>query len=171
MRELAPDEKLSTVMVYTPTSLVRGELILKDHVRVSIWLRTQGVPNYIHLYNAHLIQLAGLPPKTHTPGEAFVPTPEVIGFHLAPPAQDPLDYDQSELNRKMELAHVLAGSFEIKSKIRVSTQTDFASSLDVMNTTWLSLYEAEISNPHVPRLKLNVPMLLVRPGRVTISLA
>lgn len=170
MRALQPDEKVSTVFIYTPSMLIHGSLILRENMRVSIWLRTQGVPNFIHLYNVQMVQLAGSPPRNYSKEEAFIPTPEVIGFHLAPPAQDPLDYDASEANRKMEPVHVLAGSFEMKANLRVSTSADFAASLDVMNASWTSLYDAEISNPYLPQLKLAVPMLLVRPDVVTFSL-
>ena len=170
MRELAPDEKLSTVFIYTQSSLIRGDIIFRESMRVSIWLRTQGVPNFIHVLKANIIQLAGSPPRTYTKEEAFVPTAEVIGFHLAPPARDPVDYDSTETNRRMLSIHALAGSFEIKSLLRVSTATDIAAGLDVLNTTWMSLYEAEISNPYVPQLNLSVPMLLVRPNKVMIGL-
>jgi len=170
MRELAPDERSSTVFVYTQTSLIRGDIILRESARVSIWLRTQGVPNFIHVFKANIIQLAGSPPRNYSKEEVFIPTSEVIGFHLSPPAQDPLDYDPSEANRRMLPVQALAGSFEIKSLLRVSTATDIAAGLDVMNTTWMSLYEAEITNPYVPQLNLSVPMLLVRPNKVTIGL-
>jgi len=170
MRELAPDERSSTVFVYTQTSLIRGDIILRESARVSIWLRTQGVPNFIHVFKANIIQLAGSPPRSYSKEEVFIPTSEVIGFHLSPPAQDPLDYDPSEANRRMLPVQALAGSFEIKSLLRVSTATDIAAGLDVMNTTWMSLYEAEITNPYVPQLNLSVPMLLVRPNKVTIGL-
>lgn len=170
MRALLPEEKSSTVMLYTANMLIRGEIILRENMRVSIWPRTQGVPNFIHLYNVNIIQVAGSAPKSYARSESFVPTPNVIAFHLAPPAQEPLDYDASETNRKMELVHVLAGSFEIAAKLRTSTATDFAASLDVMNSPWISLYEADISNPHIPQLRMNVPMLLVRPNHILINL-
>ncbi|MCB0120044.1 MAG: hypothetical protein KDD72_13500, partial [Anaerolineales bacterium] len=92
MRELAPDEKASTVIIYTQSMLIRGDLVLRENMRVSIWLRTQGVPNYIHLYNAQMIQLTGSQPRNYAKKEAFIPTSDVLGFHLAPPAQDPPDY-------------------------------------------------------------------------------
>lgn len=170
MRELAPDERSSTVFIYTQSSLIRGDIILRESARVSIWLRTQGVPNFIHVFKANIIQMAGSPPRTYTKGEAFIPTSEVIGFHLAPPAHDPLDYDPAETNRRMQPVQALAGSFEIKSLLRISTATDIAAGLDVMNTTWMSLYDAEVTNPYVPQLNLSVPMLLVRPNKVTIGL-
>ena len=170
MRALQPDEKSSTVFVYTAAMLARGDVILRGNVRVSIWLRTQGVPNFIQLYNAQMLQLAGSPTKSYSSSEAFIPTQKVLGFHLAPPAQDPVDYDASEANRKMEPVHVLMGSFELKGNVRISTATDFATSLDVMNTSWLSLYDTEITNPYIPQFKIHVPMLLVRPGGVEFSL-
>lgn len=169
MRALTPEEKSATVVIYTESMLIRGDLIVRENVRVSIWLRTQGVPNFIHLYNVHMVQLAGMPPKTYTRNEAFIPTAEVIGFHLAPPAQDPLDYDGSETNRKMDRIQALASSFEIKANMRVSSAADFSSSLDVMTTGWLSLYDAVITNPYLPQLDVKVPMLVVRPNKISIS--
>lgn len=170
MKPLANDEKASTVMVYTESMLVRGEIVLRDAIRVSIWLRTQGVPNFVHLFNAQIIQLAGIPPKNYSRPELFLPSSEIIGFHLAPPAQDPLDYDASESNRRMQPVQALMGSFVLNGKLRVSTSTDFAATLDVMNTSWLSLYEADISNPYLPQLSIQVPMMLVRPSKILIGL-
>lgn len=170
MKPLAPDEKASTVMMYTPSMLIRGELILRDSMKVSIWPRTQGVPNFIHLLHAQVIQLAGGQPKTYSKEEVFIPTPELVAFHLAPPAQEPLDYDASEMNRKMQPVQILMGSFVLKANLRISTATDFAASLDVMNAPWISLYDAEITNPMVPQFVVNVPMMLVRPNKVTIGL-
>lgn len=170
MRQPAADEKISTVMLYTPTMLVRGDLILRESIKVSIWLRTQGVPNFIHLLNAQIVQLASGAPKTYSKEEAFVPTPEVMAFHLAPPAHDPLDYDASEANRRMQLVQVLMGSFVMKANMRLSTATDVAASLDVMNAPWISLYEAEVTNPAIPQFAVNVPMLLARPSKVMIGL-
>lgn len=170
MRELAPDEKASTVIIYTQSMLIRGDLVLRENMRVSIWLRTQGVPNYIHLYNAQMIQLTGSQPRNYAKKEAFIPTSDVLGFHLAPPAQDPPDYDNTETNRTMEPVHILFGSFEMNAKMRVSTSTDFAAGLDVLNTIWISLYDAEISSSSMPQLKIAAPMLLARSNKIVITL-
>lgn len=170
MRELNVEEKVATVMMYTPSMLFRGDLIVRENVRVSIWPRTQGVPNYIHLYNAHIMQLAGSPPKPYTKSEIYVSTSEVIAFHLAPPAVEPLDFDESELNRKMEPVNILAGSFEIKTHLRVSSAADFESSLEVMTAGWVSLYDSEVSNPYLPQFHISVPMMLIRPSRILIGM-
>ena len=90
MKPLEPDEKIAMVMAYTSNMLVRGEVVIKENIRVSIWLRTQGVPNYIHIINPQVLLFGGAAPRTLSYPEIFVPTVQVIAFHLAPPAQDPL---------------------------------------------------------------------------------
>jgi len=171
MKELAVDEKIAMVMVYTNNMLVRGEIVAKENARVSIWLRTQGVPNYIHLYKAQVISFFGAAPRTFSFSEMFVPTLQVSAFHLVPPAQDPLDYDAGEANRMMQLLDVMIGSFSLKGKIRISTQTDVSTSLDVMRASWMSIYDADIINPSLPHFNLHVPMLLVNPNQVNFGIS
>jgi hypothetical protein len=170
MREITADEKIEMVMVYTNTMLARGEVIAKENARVSIWLRTQGVPNYIHLYKPQVISFLGAAPRTLSFSEMFIPTVQVVAFHIAPPAQDPLDYDPAEANRMMQLLEVIIGSFLLKGKIRISMQTDVATSLDVMRASWMSLYDADISNPYLPQFNVHVPMLLINPNQVNFGL-
>lgn len=171
MKELASDEKTAMVMVYTQDLLARGEVVAKESARISIWLRTQGVPNYVHLYKPQVISFLGAAPKTSSLSELFIPTVQVVGFHLAPPAQDPLDYDASEANRMMQSLNVMVGSFLLKGKVRISTQTDVATSLDVMRASWMSIYDAEIANPYMPQFNVQVPMLLVNPSLVNFGIA
>jgi hypothetical protein len=170
MKPLTPDEKTALVMLYTNNMLVRGEIVIKESLRVSIWLRTQGVPNYIHLHSPNVILLGGTPPKSLTYSELFIPTAEVLAFHLAPPAQDPLDYDASELNRRMQPVDLLVGSFTLKAKLRISTQTELATFLDVSRSSWTSVYEANVTNPYLPQFNIQVPMLLVNPNRVSFGM-
>ncbi len=170
MKPLAPDEKTALVMLYTHNMLVRGEIVIKESLRVSIWLRTQGVPNYIHLHSPNVILLGGTPPKSLAYSEVFVPTAEVIGFHLAPPAQDPLDYDVSEANRRMQPVDMLVGSFMLKAKLRISTQTELATFLDVSRSSWTSVYEVDITNPYLPQFNVHTPMMLVNPNHVSFGL-
>jgi hypothetical protein len=171
MRQLTAEEKIATVMAYTSDMLVRGEVIARENARVSIWLRTQGVPNYIHLFKPQVISFSGGTPKTFSFSEIFIPTVQVVAFHLAPPDHDPLDYDASELNRTMQLLDVMVGTFMLKGKIRISTQTDIGTSLDVMRASWMSIYEAEIGNPYLPQFHISVPMLVVNPSLVSFGIA
>lgn len=171
MKPLAPDEKTALVMLYTHNMLVRGEIVIKENLRVSIWLRTQGVPNYIHVHGANVILLGGAPPKSLAFSELYVPTADALAFHLAPPAQDPPDYDPTELNRRMQPVDLLIGSFMLKARLRISTQTDLTTYLDVSHSTWMSVYDADVSNPHLPQFNAHVPMMLVNPNHVSFGMA
>jgi hypothetical protein len=169
MRVLTPDEKLMMVMVYTQNMLVRGEMIVNEGVRVSIWLRTQGVSNFIHLVHPQVILFGSSAPKSITYSEMYVPTNQVIAFHIAPPATEPLDYDINEANRAMASITAMVGTFMLKAKIRFSSQTDLGTSLDVMRTSWISLYEAEITNPYLTQFNIQVPMLLISSNAVSFG--
>jgi len=171
MKPLAPDEKSATVLVYTANMLVRGEVVIKESLRVSIWLRTQGVPNYIHVIKPQIILFGGASPRPLSYSEIFVPTVKVLAFHLAPPAQDPMDYQEGELNRMMQPVDLVVGTFLLKAKLRMSTLTDVATNLDVSRGAWMSIYDAVISNPYLPQFSVQAPMLLVNPGEVSFGLA
>lgn len=171
MKPLASDEKIALVMVYTPNMLVRGEVIVKESLRVSIWLRTQGVRNYVHILKPQIILFGGASPKTLQYSEIFVPIEKVLAFHLAPPAHEPLDYDEDETNRMMQAVDLVVGTFLMKAKLRISTQTDVATNLDISSTAWMSIYDAAVSNPYLPQFSAQAPMLLVNPGGVSIGLA
>lgn len=170
---LRPDEKTTPVMVYTPQSVVRGDVVTKQSVlRVNIWLRTEGAPKYMHILKPQILVFGGGPPKALPYSEVYFPTPEIIAFHILPPVEEQLDYDPNEANRTMEPVEVLVGTFTMKGKIRISTQTEMSTSLEVARVSWMSIYDVSISNPHLPQMAaLQVPMVLVSPTRVVFALA
>ncbi len=145
----ASDEKTTLVLAYTHNMLIRGEAVTKDNVRVSVWLRTDGAPNYIHLLNAQVLVFGGAAPKTLTYPEFFLPVQEVVAFHVAPPNNEPLDYSADEKNRSMEDVNLLLGTFIIKGKARYSSQTGLGNSLEVARTVWMSLYDVVVVNPYL----------------------
>lgn len=167
---LASDEKSTSVMVYTQNSLVRGEVVTKQNVRVSIWLRTDGAPHYFHLINAQMLFFGGGAPKSFNYSEIFVPVEMVAGFHIVPPAHDPMDYEEGEKNRATQVVSAGVGTFLFKGVLRFSLQSGLSSSLEMAHT-WMSMYDVEIANPALPQMPaMRVPMLLVHPGRVTFGL-
>jgi hypothetical protein len=165
-----PDEKITKVMIYTQTVLIRGEVLNKANVRVSTWLRTEGVPDYIHILQAQVLFLTGSPFKTVTFPEFLFPSGQIIGFHIIPPAADPPDYDLSEANRIMQPVTIMLGTFTIKGKLRISTKSDVSTSIQSARAVWLSIYEANISNPYLPQMALEVPMLLLRSSQAGFAL-
>jgi len=171
MYTLASDEKASGVMIYTQNIFIRGEAVTKQSNRVSVWLRTEGAPEYIHLLKPQVINLNGGAGRMQNYSEIYMPTAQMIAFHLTPPAHDALDYDESEKNRKMQPVTVLVGTFVFNGAIRISNQVDLGTSITSGRAVWMSIYDVKISNPQLPQMGVvQVPMLLVRPGQVGFAL-
>ncbi len=161
---LEAGEKATQIMVYTMNTLARGEIITKEQLRVSTFLRTQAAPEFIALYNTHVlifggssgIQQASFP-------EYFIPLQQILAYHLVPPAKDPLDYDPSEPNRKLEPAVLLIGTFRFNGFLRMATQSRINKYLEVARETFFSFYDTEITNPGLPSTNaLKVPIVLAR---------
>lgn len=167
MYTLGPEDKATLVMAYTNNLLVRGEAVTKQSVRVNVWLRTDSAPVYIHMLNPQVVVFGGGAPRPSNHAEIYLPTAEVIGFHPVPPSDDVLDYDPKEPNRVMEPASALMGTFLLKGKLRFSGQTGLGTTLEVGRAVWMSIYDTDIINPLLPQLNLHVPMLLVRPNKVS----
>lgn len=165
------DEKLTPVMLYTQDTLVRGDVVTKQNVlRVNIWLRTEGAPKYLHILKPQVLVFGGSPVKPLSYSEIYYPTTQLIGFHTLPPTDEPLDYDPDEMNRMMQPVDVMVGTFVMKGKIRISTQTEVGTSLEVARISWMSLYDVEIMNPYLPQMPaLHVPMALVNPTHVAFA--
>jgi hypothetical protein len=169
---LRPDERTTPVMLYTKESVVRGEVVTKESVhRLNIWLRTDGVPRYMHLLKAQVLVFGGGPVKALSYPELYFPTGNLIAFHTLPPTDEPLDYDPNEPNRMMEPVDLLVGTFVMKGRIRISTQTEMGVSLEVARVAWMSLYDAVITNSNLPQMpSLNIAMVLVNPGHVAFGI-
>lgn len=161
---LAGDEKASAIMVYTANSIYWGEVITKQMIRVSTWLRTNSAPDWLCLFNAKAMSsLMTQPVKPHAFTELHIAVSQVLAYHLMPPAKDPLDYDVTEPNRKMHPVTVLIGPTRIDGYIRLASQSSVSKYLEVAHEPFTGLYDAKISNLNMPGLGvISVPFLLVR---------
>lgn len=161
---LDPEEKSSQVMIYTNSSLCWGEVVTKELIRVSTWLRTNAAPDNILLWNARVLLAqsnAAIKPSQFT--ELHIPTNQVIAFHLIPPAKDPLDYDPRDGMRKLESVTALVGPFRFDGNILIAEKANLTKYIEVSKETFTSLYEAEISYPMMTGMgKLKVPFLMFR---------
>jgi len=170
MATLTPDEKTTLIMAYTHDTMVRGEAVSRQSVRVSIWLRTDGAPHYFRLLNAQQLFFGAGAVKSSTHAEIYVPVATVIAFHMVPPAADPMDYEEGEKNRAIQQVTVSVGSFIFKGSLRFSAQSGLQASLEMVHG-WLSMYDTEITNPSLPQMPaITVPMLLVNPAQVAFAL-
>jgi hypothetical protein len=168
---LAEGEKSSLLMIYSPASLVRGEVVTAAAVRVSTWLRTQAAPEYLQVHNAQVLLLGvSGPGGSINFQEYYIPTSQISAYHIVPPASDPLDYDPSEPNRRMEAVTILVGGFRFNGKLRMAGQTNLNKYLDLSHEAFMSLYDIDITNPAMPGMGLiHVPMALVRSRAVTVA--
>lgn len=168
---ITENEKISTIMLYCPTLLVRGEVVTTQAMRVSTWLRTQAAPDYMHIHNAQVLLLGSAgPAQSIFFQEYFIPTSQVSAYHLAPPTADPVDYDPSEPNRKMEPVTVLAGAFRFNGVLRMASQTDLSKYLDLTRESFTSLYDVDVTNPSIAGMgTIHVKMALVRSRTVTFA--
>ncbi len=55
------------------------------------------------------------------------------------------------------------GAFIVKGLIRISAQSDLATTISTARIQWMSIYEASISSSQLPQMPpIQTPMLLVR---------
>lgn len=168
---LAEDDKIVSVMAYTPYALCWGDVIVKQIVRVSTWLRSGNAPDNIRLFNARVLYATGASiVKPIASKEIFINASEILAFHIRPPASEPLDYDPEEPNRRMEPVMILIGNFRIDGFLRISTRADLAKFIEVNREMFTSVYDAEISCPIISTIGITrVPYLVVRQGSAIFS--
>jgi hypothetical protein len=158
------DEKAAQVMVYTTTSLIWGDVVVKEMIRVSTWLRTNAAPDRITIYNARvLVTTSPNAVKPSSFSEINIGVPAINAYHLAPPGKDPLDYDPTEPNRKMEPVSAILGTFQFKGNIRLSTNLDLRKHLEITREPYSALYDVEVTHLLIPTFgPINIPYVLVR---------
>ncbi len=168
---LAADEKSAQVMIYTLNALFWGEVVVKTVIRVSTWLRTNTVPDWIPLYNAgSIVTTSGTPPHTNSFVEVAVPVPQIIAYHLLPPAEDVLDYDTTEPNRRMEPVNALIGTFQVKGLLRINSSSNLRRYLEVTREAYTPIDDAEVTNLILPAFgPIKVPYVLIRQGSAVFT--
>jgi hypothetical protein len=166
---IGEDEKITAVMAYTASSLILANVITKKVIRISTWLRTPMVPQFMSLHSAQIIDLSSGGKPNHYDA-LYLPASSVIAFHMRPPASDPLDYEPNEPMRKMEPASALVGSFRFDGTIRMSTQTDLERYLDVTKETFTAMYDATVSPISTTGMKpFQIPYVLFRRDLVAFA--
>ncbi len=167
---LTADDKVSVIMVYTPNALIRGEVVTRQIVRISTWMRTQAAPEYMRIYNAQVVLTNTSPFQTLSLQEIYIHANQILAYHLAPPASDPVDYDVSEPNRKMEPVGIHINAFRFNGHLRVATSVNVNKFMDTAREVYISCYDVEISNPLIPAMGIiKVPYVAVRMASVIIS--
>jgi hypothetical protein len=169
---LESDDKVAQVMIYTNNALYWGEVVVKELIRVSTWLRTNSAPSRIVLFNAKAMMTGSAPSRPMQFTEVHVATSQILAFHLVPPAKDALDYDPSEPNRRLVPVTMLLGAFRIDGHLRTSTTVSVAKFLELAREEYTSIYEAQVSYPALSSFGvINVPFVLVRQEKTVFTVA
>jgi hypothetical protein len=167
----AADEKLVSLVVYTASHLYVGDLLIKNMIRVNTWLRTNMAPDTIHLYNGKCIQTTG--DGSNRPmvfSELFIPTAQLIAYHLMPPLTEPPDYDPKEPNRRMEPVCAIVGPFRIDASIRIASKSSLVKYIELSREIFSGLYDAEITHPTMASFgKMRVPFVIVRQNNAVFA--
>lgn len=161
---VAEDEKSYAVMAYLQEGVVWGNAVIKEQIRISTWLRTSAAPDFITLYESHYLNTTGgASQKPMSYPEMHVPTKCVLAFHSLPPYADPLDYDPSEPNRRMDPVSVLIGNFKFDALIRLSSISTLGKYIDVTREEFTVLYDLSITCLTIPTLGImKVPFAIAR---------
>jgi hypothetical protein len=157
------DEKATTVVVYTETFMFWGDVITKKPIRVSTWLRINTAPESLSVYNATVLYPGEAAQKPFGFPELHIPTMKVIAFHMMPPATDPLDYDPSEQNRRMEPVTALLAGFRMDGRVRIPAASTLKKYLEIGREVYTPLYDVTISHPGLSQWSLpKVSYVIVR---------
>jgi len=127
-------------------------------------LRTNASPDIVCLYNAKtLTTTTSVTPKPLQFIEMHIANQQILAMHLMPPAKDPLDYDPSEPNRRMDPVTVLVNTFRVDGLMRIAAKSNLAKYLEVTRENFAAIYDAEITCPVMPSLGvMRVPYIIVR---------
>jgi hypothetical protein len=161
---LAKDEKAVSVMLYTHQMLWWGTIIMKEAVRVHMWLRTSAAPEIIHIYNARMLFQGSI--EKHKPvaiKDGHIFTNDILAYHLLPPEKEPLDYDPNEPNRHLEAIAAFAGSFRFDGNVLMSNLYNIGRYVETTHERFVSIYDVEVTYPFSgSQAPLKVPQALVK---------
>ncbi len=163
---LEGDDKATAVSVYTAKAVIRGTLVTRQMVRVSAWLRLPGLPDYASIYDATVVRGTGAgAPVVEQHREIHVAVPKIIALHLTPPAEEPVEYDQHEQNRKMEPVAALAGPFRFDGKLRMPVHMGLTKQMSMMRDPFIVLYDTVATSTFEPgHTMLPLPVVMLRPA-------
>jgi hypothetical protein len=168
---IAQDEKVLPLMIYTLSGVARGEMVIKQSIRLSTWLRSASPADYLLLHRAQVLFLgSGGHLHTYALPKYLLPSPSILAAHVLPPAQETLDYDPSEPNRKMEPTQIFFGTFHLQCNIRMSAATNLGTYLTTAKEVFLTIYDVEITNPEIPNMGIvKAPLVYIRPASMSFS--
>ena len=167
---LDPGDKATDVTAYTQTTMIRGELITREAIRVSTWLRTPGLPEYAGMYNVKLLRAVGVgEPQAIEFDEFHTPVGPIIALHMTPPNEDPIEHDPSEQNRKMVPVTAIAGPFRFDGSLRMPQHLTLTKQMSLLRDPFITLFDVRVVSLLEPEKETRVSMVVLRPNQFSFS--
>jgi hypothetical protein len=138
---LAPDEKATQVMIGTADTLMWGDLVTKEQVRMSAYLNTLA-EDYVLLHNAKILFLA--PQEQAPPVErsmVHIRQEEILVFFVM---HDDEPLPEETQTRKYEPVEALIGSYQIGGSILKAPISSVQNMLLVSKASYLPFYNATV---------------------------
>lgn len=164
---LETDQKATKVMIGTLDILLWGDLVTKEHIRISAFLSTLA-EDFVPLRDAKILFLA--PTQRIAPVDrpiAYVKKEEILLFHTMAD-QEPLP-EETEV-RRFEPVEAIVGSYQIEGAILKSPIATLLNLLLVTKDAYLPIYRAQIHHVAKPWLgTFSSNMVQVRRDRLTMT--
>lgn len=138
---LAPDEKATQVMIGTADTLMWGDLVTKEAVRISAYLNTLA-EDYVSLRDAKILFLA--PKEQMAPIErslVHIRQEEILIFFVM---HDEEPLPEETQTRRYEPVEAIIGSFQIEGAILKAPISNVQNMLLVSKATYLPIYSVTI---------------------------
>ena len=146
---LAPDEKATQVMIGTADTLMWGDLVSKEAVRMSAYLNTLA-EDYVPLRDAKILFLA--PKEQMAPIErssVHIRQEEILIFFVMHD-EEPLPEEMQ--TRRYEPVEAIIGSLQIEGTILKAPISNLQNMLLVSKATYLPIYNATVRHVAKPWL-------------------
>lgn len=168
--QLEQGDKATDITAYTVQAMIRGDLVTREAIRVSTWLRTPGLPDYASMYNAKVLRAVGTGEAQFLEFDEFhTPVAPIIALHMTPPNEDPIEHDPSEQNRKMVPITAIAGPFRFDGSWRMPQHLTVSKQMALLRDPFISLYDVTVVSALEPERETKVAMVVMRPGAFSFS--
>jgi len=137
-------------------------VITRKVARVSSWLRTPSIGEYLALYDTAVVVFPGAGGvRVMRSTEFHMAIGQIIAFHLVPPADEGIDYDARESNRRMQAVTAIAGPVRIDASIRVPVVATMLKFFESLREPYTMLYDATVScaEGSVPPVQVSAVMV------------
>jgi hypothetical protein len=167
---LDPGDKATGITAYTLQSVVRGDLVTRDAIRVSTWLRTPGLPDYASMFNVTLMRAVGTgEPEVNEFDEFHMPVAPIIALHMTPPNEDAIEHDPMEQNRKMVPVTAVSGPHRFEGSFRMPQHLTLTKQMSLLRDPFITLFDVTVLSVLEPEKETKVLMVVMRPGQFSFA--